>query len=124
MSANDQEEEHQVETGLPVVTQSAKSSEEKPSLNMKNWLNLLFYIFNVVFTFGVGSLGWFSGQTNGELSLKYQVCTACECNLSFYTFLVLPFPIIDSRDTKVYCLCHLECHFHLSVPLLRSSTLA
>lgn len=72
--SNDQEEEHQVETGLPVVTQSAKSSEEKPSLNMKNWLNLLFYIFNVVFTFGVGSLGWFSGQTNGELSLKYQVC--------------------------------------------------
>ena len=85
MSANDQEEEHQVETGLPVVTQSAKSSEEKPSLNMKNWLNLLFYIFNVVFTFGVGSLGWFSGQTNGELSLKYQVCTACECICTFWS---------------------------------------
>lgn len=77
MSATDQ-----VETGLPVdqgdeeqVEKSATQDEptEKPKINIKNWLNLGAYVFNIVFTFGVGTNGWFGNGTNGELSLKYQV---------------------------------------------------
>ena len=73
--SKDHKEEPDVETGLPVGTQTEKyiDTKEKPTLNTKNWLNLFFYIFNIVFTFGVGTVGWFNGQTNGDLSLKYQV---------------------------------------------------
>jgi hypothetical protein len=80
--SSDHEEEEQVETGLP-VTQPEKSTdtEEKPRLNRKNWLNLLFYIFNIVFTFGIGTLGWFGNGTNAELSDKYQVWWICTCVL-------------------------------------------
>ena len=73
-----------VETGLPVEqgnTGEVEKSEqvqaegdEKPRINLKNWLNLGAYVFNIVFTFGVGTNGWFGNGTNGELSLKYQVC--------------------------------------------------
>jgi hypothetical protein len=71
----------QVETGLPVeqegeeqVEKSATEVEstEKPKLNIKNWLNLGAYVLNIVFTFGIGTNGWFGNGTNGELSLKYQ----------------------------------------------------
>jgi hypothetical protein len=67
--------EDQVETGLPVTQTSeekASEMEEKPRLNMKNWLNLAFYIFNCVFTFGVGNFGWFGNGDNGEISREYQ----------------------------------------------------
>jgi hypothetical protein len=82
MSSTNQGEE--VETGLPLeqgnVEQVEKSeqvqvtADEKPKINVKNWLNLGAYIFNIVFTFGVGTNGWFGNGTNGELSQKYQVC--------------------------------------------------
>jgi hypothetical protein len=80
--------EEQVETGLPVEQQDngeeqqvEKSTIEenvqvepdaKPKINMKNWLNLFAYVLNIVFTFGIGSNGWFGNGTNGELSQKYQ----------------------------------------------------
>jgi len=41
-------------------------------LNTKNYLNLVFYILNIYFTYGIGSYGWFGSQTNGELSAIYQ----------------------------------------------------
>jgi len=41
-------------------------------LNRKNYLNLVFYILNIYFTYGLGSYGWFGAQTNGELSAIYQ----------------------------------------------------
>lgn len=75
-------ETEQVETGLPVeqegeeqVEKSAAEVEstEKPKLNIKNWLNLGAYVLNIVFTFGIGTNGWFGNGTNGEISLKYQV---------------------------------------------------
>lgn len=54
-----------------------KESEGAPSdppakINHKNILNLFFYIFNIVFTYGVGTEGWFGNGTNSELSEKYQ----------------------------------------------------
>jgi len=77
----------EVETGLPVEqgdaegTSAVKSAEEnvqvesdaKPKINIKNLLNLGAYALNIVFTFGVGTNGWFGNGTNGELSQKYQV---------------------------------------------------
>lgn len=78
-------EGEQVETGLPVaqgdeeqVEKSANEevqveADEKPKINLKNWLNLGAYVLNIVFTFGVGTNGWFGNGTNGELSEKYQV---------------------------------------------------
>lgn len=43
-----------------------------PSLNAKNYLNVISYIINTVITFGVGQFGWFGAQSNGDLSDKYQ----------------------------------------------------
>lgn len=85
----------QIETGLPVsqgdeeqVEKSTSDDEvqveadEKPKINLKNWLNLGAYVLNIVFTFGVGTNGWFGNGTNGELSQKYQVrvCTSASLN--------------------------------------------
>jgi hypothetical protein len=102
--------------------------EEKPSLNAKNWLNLFFYVFNIVFPFGVSTFNWFGGETNSNLSLMYPVCgflfplvqEPLAILLSHFhsTF------IIDSRDSKGYCLSHLERPFHLSIALLHPSILA
>lgn len=52
----------------------ASSSEQQPpaKINHKNILNLFFFVFNIVFTYGVGTVGWFGNGTNGELSEKYQ----------------------------------------------------
>lgn len=36
------------------------------------WLNLVAYVTNVVFTYGIGVAGWFGSSTNAELSAKYQ----------------------------------------------------
>lgn len=44
-----------------------------PKLNIKNYLNVVFYILNIIVTFGIGTLGWSGQPTNGELSEKYQV---------------------------------------------------
>lgn len=41
-------------------------------LNKLNYLNLAFFILNIVVTYGVGNLGWLAGATNSELSDKYQ----------------------------------------------------
>jgi benzodiazapine receptor len=41
-------------------------------LNRLNYLNLAFYVLNIVVTYGVGNLGWLAGTTNSELSDKYQ----------------------------------------------------
>mmetsp|Transcript_2395 Transcript_2395/g.3161 ORF Transcript_2395/g.3161 Transcript_2395/m.3161 type:complete len:305 (-) Transcript_2395:83-997(-) len=48
------------------------STANPPKLNHKNFLNLIFFIINIVFTYGVGTASWFGNGTNGELSLKYQ----------------------------------------------------
>lgn len=41
-------------------------------LSHKNPLNLLFYILNFLFTYGIGTLSWLGNGTNGDLSRKYQ----------------------------------------------------
>lgn len=41
-------------------------------INHKNILNLLAYVFNIVFTYGIGTIGWLGSGTNEELSEKYQ----------------------------------------------------
>ena len=49
--------------------------EERPKLNVLNWLNVVAYIANIAITYGVGVLGWFGNGTNDEISEKYQVRT-------------------------------------------------
>jgi|Transcript_31693 hypothetical protein len=56
---------HATDVSAPVIN-------EKPKLTLKNWLNLVFFVLNTLFTYGVGNEGWFGGQTNGDLSRKYQ----------------------------------------------------
>lgn len=41
-------------------------------INKLNILNLLFYIINILITYGVGNAGWFGTPDNGTLSDKYQ----------------------------------------------------
>mmetsp|Transcript_27920 Transcript_27920/g.42269 ORF Transcript_27920/g.42269 Transcript_27920/m.42269 type:complete len:337 (+) Transcript_27920:166-1176(+) len=41
-------------------------------LNAKNYLNVVFFLINVVLTFGVGNAGWFGAATPGDMSDKYQ----------------------------------------------------
>jgi hypothetical protein len=48
------------------------TAREKKTLNIKNYLNLVFFIINVLITFGIGQLGWAGTPDNGELSEKYQ----------------------------------------------------
>jgi len=54
-----------------MVNQSGEESE-KTSLNVKNYLNLISYILNLVITFGVGTFGLLGTPDQGELSEKYQ----------------------------------------------------
>lgn len=44
-----------------------------PPLNRKNILNFGFFVFNFLFTYGIGNLAWFAHGTTTELSQKYQV---------------------------------------------------
>ena len=52
----------------------SSSNEASPpqKLNAKNFLNLIAYVLNIIFTYGVGTAGWLDTPTNGELSDKYQ----------------------------------------------------
>lgn len=50
---------------------SCKSAETQP-LNRKNYANVVAYIFNIVFTYGVGTAGMLGTPDNGTLSDKYQ----------------------------------------------------
>lgn len=52
--------------------ETAAPSEPPAKINHKNILNLLAYIFNIVFTYGIGTNGWLGNGTNGDLSEKYQ----------------------------------------------------
>jgi len=44
----------------------------KPPLNYKNYGNIIAFILNTLFTYGVGQAGWLGTPDNGELSRKYQ----------------------------------------------------
>ena len=58
---------------IPVDTNQTHSNEQVPfALNWKNYGNLLAFLLNVLFTYGVGTAGWFNTPDNGELSEKYQ----------------------------------------------------
>lgn len=60
------------EEAARAASDAAESAGERPKLNHKNFLNLFFYIFNIVFTYGIGTEGWLGNGTNGDLSAKYQ----------------------------------------------------
>lgn len=45
---------------------------QRIGLNYKNYCNLIFYIINIIVTFGIGQFGWLGTPNNGELSEKYQ----------------------------------------------------
>jgi hypothetical protein len=59
----------------------AATQPERSGLNTLNWLNLGFFIGNVVFTYGIGVLGWLGNGDNGEISAKYQVRNTVLCFL-------------------------------------------
>jgi benzodiazapine receptor len=61
-------DEDKLESNPPAVAEE----ESNPGLNIKNYANIVGYIFNAVFVFGVGNLGWFGLPDNSELSEKYQ----------------------------------------------------
>lgn len=50
---------------------SCRPAETQP-LNLKNWANVIAYILNIAFTYGVGTLGVLGTPDNGTLSDKYQ----------------------------------------------------
>jgi hypothetical protein len=49
-------------------------TEETPRLNRLNVLNVVFFLLNLIITYGVGTLGWLGHGTNAQLSEVYQVC--------------------------------------------------
>lgn len=49
-----------------------QKTETTEKINLKNVLNVVMYIANVLVTFGVGQFGWFGAKSNSELSEKYQ----------------------------------------------------
>lgn len=51
---------------------SPNEGNSKPSLNHKNYLNLVAYVFNITLVYGIGNAGWIGTPDNGELSRKYQ----------------------------------------------------
>lgn len=57
---------------LPVLVVTDRKEEEKPRLNVKNYLNIAAYALNILVTYGVGVLGFLGLPTNEELSAKYQ----------------------------------------------------
>lgn len=54
------------------VNEKNNLAQERPALNWINYGNLLSFILNVVFTYGIGTAGWLDTPDNGELSEKYQ----------------------------------------------------
>ncbi|CAJ1941285.1 unnamed protein product [Cylindrotheca closterium] len=41
-------------------------------INLINILNFIFYVINIIITYGIGNAGWANTPDNGELSEKYQ----------------------------------------------------
>merc|ERR1712157_249501 len=56
------------------ITDNSESTEgtSVEKMGVKNVLNVIFYISNILITFGVGQFGWFGAYSNSELSDKYQ----------------------------------------------------
>ena len=50
-----------------------ESKSNKTPLNAKNYLNVSAYLLNTIFTYGVGTAGWFGAGDTGDISDKYQV---------------------------------------------------
>lgn len=78
--------------------QEEKSANTTPSLNILNFLNLLFYVANILVTYLVGNAGLNGLPTNADQSLKYQVCPivsflssdhSCPYVMTLYTFFYL-----------------------------------
>jgi len=72
MSPSKQDEEEQSEVPLVVDVTETSGSDTRTALNWKNYGNIIFFILNIVFTYGVGTAGMFGTPDNGELSEKYQ----------------------------------------------------
>jgi len=66
------DQEALVDPALAPPPQGEKDNNERPRLNYKNYGNIIMFILNVLFTYGVGTAGWLDTPGNGELSEKYQ----------------------------------------------------
>ena len=99
--------------------------EEKVELNPLNWLNVAFFLLNVLFTYGIGVLGWFGNGTNMEISEKYQVRPphgrlftslihrSTSRFPSCFTVSLLKNIGLDTCDTECSSLFHLGNYFRL-----------
>lgn len=68
------EEAQPMAPALPTtkIDNDAMGGAPTPTLNHKNYLNVIAYILNVTLVYGVGNAGWLGTPDNGELSRKYQ----------------------------------------------------
>ena len=71
-STKDDDGVQEAQEGAPETSSFSEQAETPARINHKNFLNLLFFIINIVFTYGIGTNGWLGNGTNGELSEKYQ----------------------------------------------------
>ncbi len=55
-----------------VDSKHEEHEESSPRLNHKNYGNIIFFVLNTLFTYGIGNAGWVGTPDNGELSRKYQ----------------------------------------------------
>jgi len=67
-SSNQEENEYRNMSNEPVDD----DNETAPSLSDKNVLNVIFYILNIIITYGIDVAGWFGAGSNGFISAKYQ----------------------------------------------------
>lgn len=59
-------------TSEEIMVDENGEKSKKTRLNVKNYLNLISYILNLVITFGVGTFGLLGTPDQGDLSEKYQ----------------------------------------------------
>mmetsp|Transcript_41192 Transcript_41192/g.80612 ORF Transcript_41192/g.80612 Transcript_41192/m.80612 type:complete len:299 (-) Transcript_41192:263-1159(-) len=65
-SSNQEENEYRNMSNEPV------NDDNDTPLSDKNALNVIFYILNIIITYGIGVAGWFGAGSNADLSAKYQ----------------------------------------------------
>ena len=73
---------------------SSCRSADTPPLNRKNWANVAAYILNIIFTYGVGTLGVLGTPDNKELSDKYQTIVTPKSNAFLIWIVIFMFQLV------------------------------
>jgi hypothetical protein len=72
---------------------SCRPAETQP-LNRKNWANVIAYILNIFFTYGVGTAGLIGTPGNAELSDKYQTIVTPKADAFLIWIFIFMFQLI------------------------------